>query len=222
MELHLRCSHNLPNKSIYSFLKFHVDAKLGNKTLKRHRARRRKASAKLCVLQTPKLREIYREDQITCLLIHTLGCRSLISLPPRAKSSQTRASSLFSFKHSLNVILHKATTGTFRSCQRHLHICWWATVLLLLVKEVFLALRGGMKAIPSECLLHFEGKQMWRDRFVAWESEGADLEHTKCEGQLYPEKSERNTKPWSLAPIWESYLRRCFCPLYSSLIHHRA
>jgi len=50
----LRYSHNLPNKSTYSFLEFHVDPISGNKSLKKHRARRRKASVKHCVLQTSR------------------------------------------------------------------------------------------------------------------------------------------------------------------------
>lgn len=55
----------------------------------------------------------------------------------------------------LRGIFHMATRGTFTSCQRRLHICWCANVLLLLVKEVFFPLWGGMRAIPTSTFAVF-------------------------------------------------------------------
>lgn len=115
----LRYTHNVLNKSMYPFLKCYMDPNLGNKSLKKHRAGRRKASVKHCVLQTPKQREMGGGRSKDMPPDCTLGCRSLISLLPQAKSSQIRASALFSLKNHLNVILQRPTSyGNYRRFQK--------------------------------------------------------------------------------------------------------
>lgn len=114
----------------------------------------------------------------------------------------------------LRGIFHMATRGTFTSCQRRLHICWCANVLLLLVKEVFFPLWGGMRAIPTSTFAVFWRKANVKRALasvppVTWKREWRSwLQHTKSEGQLYREKSEGKRKPRSWGQVLGSYLRR--------------